>query len=83
MGTALVIYIFVSGILGLPRSLISIPVFGFGYLITSGAGGSSGAMSELILWVTLLAVAGINTYGMSVNFGSKLPPSEKSNEKNS
>ncbi|HNN86582.1 MAG: hypothetical protein U1F12_04215 [Pseudomonadales bacterium] len=64
MGDLIVWYIFISAIIGLPRSLISIPVFGVLYILNGGASGSN---SDALGWFSLLVVAGINTGGIVVN----------------
>jgi len=71
VGDALIVYILVSGALGLPRSLLSVAIFGLGYLGTGGASGSgifSNTSNHNILWGIFFIIAIINTYGMVVNF---------------
>jgi hypothetical protein len=71
MGEILVIYIFISGVLGLPRSLLSIVVFLVGYSVTGGASGSGifpGISNDNVFWLMFILMAGINTYGIVLNF---------------
>ena len=61
MATVFVIYILVTGLLGLPWSLMSLLLFGVGYLLIGGASGVGVLPSEFLLWV-MLAVAILNTW---------------------
>jgi hypothetical protein len=71
VGEFLVVYIFVSGILGLPRSLISVAVFGLAYTFVGGASGSgvfSSFGNDNIFLIAFIVMSVINTYGMAINF---------------